>query len=232
VSSNVLMISGATSSIGSEVVKEFSKKNYDMVLMSRNKKKLINLCESVSINNNNTILPISMDFYTSTNDDYMNLRIFLENKVTQINNFISFTSHFDKIEPILSISQESFIKTFQINFFSQIQLINTLKNLLEKSPKKASVIFTLESNSLSKNSYYGSFGLSMQLLSKTIKILNVENKKINFFGLIPGPVKSNVRKKMFPGEDLENKLQLSNLVGLYKELITEGNCRKNNQIII
>ena len=71
----------------------------------------------------------------------------------------------------------------------------------------------------------------MQLLSKTIKILNVENKKINFFGLIPGPVKSNVRKKMFPGENLKNKLQLSNLVGLYKEIITEGNCRKNNQII-
>ena len=90
---------------------------------------------------------------------------------------------------------------------------------------------TGSSNSLSKNSYYGSFGLSMQLLSKTIKILNVENKKINFFGLITGPVKSNVRKKMFPGENLENKLQLSNLVGLYKEIITEGNCCKNNQII-
>ena len=111
------MISGATSSIGSEVVKKFSKKNYDLVLMSRNKKKLMNLCESVSTNNENTILPISMDFYSSTNDDYMNLRIFLENKVTHINNFISFTSHFDKIEPILSISQESFIKTFQINIF-------------------------------------------------------------------------------------------------------------------
>ena len=36
---------------------------------------------------------------------------------------------------------------------------------------------------------------------------------------------------MFPGEDLENKLQLSNLVELYKEIITEGNYRKNNQII-
>ena len=134
-SSNVLMISGATSSIGSEVVKEFSKKNYDLVLMSRNKKKLMNLCESVSTNNKNTILPINMDFYTSTKDDYMNLRIFLENKIIQINNFISFTSHFDKIEPILSISQESFIKTFQINFFSQIQLINILKNLLKNHQK-------------------------------------------------------------------------------------------------
>ena len=225
------MISGATSSIGSKIVKEFSKKNYDLILISRNKKKLMNLCESVSTNNENVVFPINMDFYTSTNDDYMNLRIFLENKVPRINNFISFTSHFDKIEPILSISQESFIKTFQINFFSQIQLINILKNLLEKSPKKPSVIFTLESNSLSKNSYYGSFGLSMQLLSKTIKILNVENKKINFFGLIPGPVKSNIRKKMFPSENLENKIQMSNLFRLYKEIITEGKCRKNNQVI-
>ena len=160
----------------------------------------------------------------------MNLQTFLENKIKQIDNFISFTSHFDKIEPILSISQESFIKTFQINFFSQIQLINVLKNLLEKS-QKPSVVFTLESNSLSKKSYYGSFGLSMQLLSRTIKLLNVENKKINFFGLIPGPIKSNIRKKMFPGEDIENKFQLSNLVELYKEIITEGNYRKNSQII-
>ena len=126
----------------------------------------MNLCEKVSKNNKNIILPINMDFYTSTKDDYMNLQNFLENNVKQINNFISFTSHFDKIEPILNISQESFMKTFQINFFSQIQLINILKNLLEKSPKKPSVIFTLESNSLSKNSYYGSFGLSMQLLKK------------------------------------------------------------------
>ncbi len=225
------MISGATSSIGSEVVKELSKKNYDLVLMSRSKKKLMNLCESVSANNSNSILPINMDFYKSTNDDLMNLQTFLENKVKQIDNFISFTSHFDKIEPILSISQESFIKTFQINFFSQIQLINVLKNLLEKSQKTPSVVFTLESNSLSKKSYYGSFGLSMQLLSRTIKLLNVENKKINFFGLIPGPIKSNIRKKMFPGEDIENKFQLSNLVELYKEIITEGNYRKNSQII-
>ena len=224
------MISGATSSIGSEVVIELSKKNYDLVLMSRSKKKLMNLCESVSINNSNSILPINMDLYKSTNDDYMNLQTFLENKIKQIDNFISFTSHFDKIEPILSISQESFIKTFQINFFSQIQLINVLKNLLEKS-QKPSVVFTLESNSLSKKSYYGSFGLSMQLLSRTIKLLNEENKKINFFGLIPGPIKSNIRKKMFPGEDIENKFQLSNLVNLYKEIITDGNFRKNSQII-
>ena len=219
-SSNVLMISGATSSIGSEVVKEFSKKNYDLVLMSRNKKKLMNLCESVSTNNKNTILPINMDFYTSTNDDYMNLRIFLENDVKQINNFISFTSHFDRIEPILSISQESFIKTFQINFFSQIQLINATRNLLNKSQKKPSVTFTLESSSLSKNNYYGSYGLSVQLLKKTINSLNVENKKINFFGVIPGPQKSNIRKKMFPGEDLSNKNELSCLIQLYKEIIT------------
>ena len=229
-SNKVLMISGATSSIGSEVVKELSKKNYDLVLMSRSKKKLMNLCESVSINNSNSILPINMDLYKSTNDDYMNLQTFLENKIKQIDNFISFTSHFDKIEPILSISQESFIRTFQINFFSQIQLINVLKNLLEKS-QKPSVVFTLESNSLSKKSYYGSFGLSMQLLSRTIKLLNEENKKINFFGLIPGPIKSNIRKKMFPGEDIENKFQLSNLVNLYKEIITDGNFRKNSQII-
>ena len=229
-SNKVLMISGATSSIGSEVVKEFSKKNYDLVLMSRSKKKLMNLCESVSINNSNSILPINMDLYKSTNDDYMNLQTFLENKIKQIDSFISFTSHFDKIEPILSISQESFIKTFQINFFSQIQLINVLKNLLEKS-QKPSVVFTLESNSLSKKSYYGSFGLSMQLLSRTIKLLNVENKKINFFGLIPGPIKSNIRKKMFPGEDIENKFQLSNLVKLYKEIITDSNYRENSQII-
>ena len=224
------MISGATSSIGSEVVKELSKKNYDLVLLARSKKKLMNLCESVSVNNSNSILPINMDLYKSTNDDYMNLQTFLENKIKQIDNFISFTSHFDKIEPILSISQESFIRTFQINFFSQIQLINVLKNLLEKS-QKPSVVFTLESNSLSKKSYYGSFGLSMQLLSRTIKLLNEENKKINFFGLIPGPIKSNIRKKMFPGEDIENKFQLSNLVNLYKEIITDGNFRKNSQII-
>ena len=224
------MISGATSSIGSEVVKELSKKNYDLVLMSRSKKKLMNLCESVSVNNSNSILPINMDLNDTTNDDYINLQNFLENKIKQIDNFISFTSHFDKIEPILSISQESFIKTFQINFFSQIQLINALKNLLEKS-QKPSVVFTLESNSLSKKSYYGSFGLSMQLLSRTIKLLNEENKKINFFGLIPGPIKSNIRKKMFPGEDIENKFQLSNLVKLYKVIITDSNYRENSQII-
>ena len=82
-SNKVLMISGATSSIGSEVVKALSKKNYDLVLMSRSKKKLMNLCESVSKNNSNSILPINMDFYTSTNDDYMNLQNFLENKIKQ-----------------------------------------------------------------------------------------------------------------------------------------------------
>jgi len=229
-SNKVLMISGATSSIGSEVVKELSKKNYDLVLMARSKKKLMNLCESVSVNNSNSILPINMDLYNTKNNDYMNLQTFLENKIKKIDNFISFTSHFDKIEPILSISQESFIRTFQINFFSQIQLINVLKNLLEKS-QKPSVVFTLESNSLSKKSYYGSFGLSMQLLSRTIKLLNEENKKINFFGLIPGPIKSNIRKKMFPGEDIENKFQLSNLVKLYKEIITDSNYRENSQII-
>ena len=136
------MISGATSSVGSEVVKALSNKNYDLVLLSRSKKKLMNLCEKVSKNNSINILPINMDFYTSTKDDYINLQNFLEKKITQINNFISFTSHFDKIEPILNISQESFIKTFQINFFSQIQLINILKNLLKITKKTFSHIYT------------------------------------------------------------------------------------------
>ena len=225
------MISGATSSIGSEVVKALSNKNYDLVLISRSKKRLMNLCENISKNNSNIILPINMDFYTSEKDDYINLQNFLEKKITQIDDFISFTSHFDKIEPILNITQESFMKTFQINFFSQIQLINSIRNLLNKSQKKPSVTFTLESNSLSKNNYYGSYGLSVQLLKKTINSLNVENKKINFFGVIPGPLKSNIRKKMFPGEDLSNKNELSCLIQLYKEIITGGNYRNNSQII-
>ena len=230
-SNKVLMISGATSSVGSELVNALSKKNYDLVLISKSKKRLMNLCEKVSKNNSNIILPINMDFYKSTKDDYLNLQNFLEKKITQIDDFISFTSHFDKIEPILSISQESFMKTFQINFFSQILLINTIKNLLNKSHKKPSVTFTLESNSLAKNSYYGSFGLSVQLLKKTILSLNVENKKINFFGVIPGPLNSNIRKKMFPGEDLSNTNELSYLIQLYKEIITGGNYSNNSQII-
>ena len=216
------MISGATSSIGSEVVKALSNKNYDLVLISRSKKRLMNLCENISKNNSNIILPINMDFFTSEEADYINLQNFLEKKITQIDDFISFTSHFDKIEPILNISQESFIKTFQINFFSQIQLVNTLKQLLEKSQVTPSVVFTLESNSMTKNSYSGSFGLSMQLLSQTINLLNLENKKINFFGVIPGPVKSNIRKKMFPGENLESKQKISYLVNLYEKIITNG----------
>jgi short-subunit dehydrogenase len=227
---NVLVISGATSSFGSEVVKELSKKNYDLILLSKSRKKLMDLCEIVSKNNSINIIPIIMDFYKASNEDYMHLKNFLEDKVTQIDNFISFTSHFDKIQPILSISQESFIKTFQINFFSQIQLISSLKSLLQKSQKKPSVIFTLESNSLSDNSYYGSFGLSMQLLSKTINILNSENKRISFFGVIPGPVKSNIRKKMFPGEDLASKPQNS-LVKLYNNIISDGNFQDNSHII-
>ena len=225
------MITGATSSIGSELVKEFSKKNYDLVLMSKSRKKLMNLCETVSKNNTNTILPINMDFYKSTKDDYENLQNFLKNKVSQIDRFVSFTTHFDKIEPILNITQESFIKTFQINFFSQIKLINTLKNLLEKSKKKPSVIFTLESNSLSVNSYIGSFGLSMQLLTKSIDLLNLENKKINFFGVIPGPVKSNIRAQMFPGENLAKKAKISYLIKIYVDIITNGNHDNNKQII-
>ena len=57
------MISGATSSIGSEVVKALSNKNYDLVLISRSKKRLMNLCENISKNNSNIILPINGFLY-------------------------------------------------------------------------------------------------------------------------------------------------------------------------
>ena len=46
--------------------------------MSKSSKKLKNLCEIISKNNSNTILPINMDFYKASNDDYINLKIFLE----------------------------------------------------------------------------------------------------------------------------------------------------------
>ena len=142
----------------------------------------MNLCENSFKNNSKLFYLLIWIFITSEKDDYINLQNFLEKKITQIDDFISFTSHFDKIEPILNISQESFMKTFQINFFSQIQLINSIRNLLNKSQKKPSVTFTLESNSLSKNNYYGSYGLSVQLLKKTINSLNVEIKKLIFLG--------------------------------------------------
>jgi short-subunit dehydrogenase len=201
----IALVTGATGTLGKEITYSLITKNIEVVLLSKDMKKLETLYDEIvtAAVYKPTIIPLDLNHGRSI--DKLGREIY--EKFKKLDILVSCSSYFPKLSPINHITPKDFNKIVNINITANWQLIRALDPLLRLSNYGRAYFLTCKEKTYSEP-YFSAYSLTSSSVESMIKNwqseINKTNIKVNTFD--PGPVLSPLRKSAFPGED-KNKLQ-------------------------
>tara|TARA_B100001121_G_C18578300_1_gene568393 strand:+ start:63 stop:905 length:843 start_codon:yes stop_codon:yes gene_type:complete len=204
-----IVIFGATGKIGDYLLNKFYKKKCNLLLYSRNKKKINLLKRKFKPNQFQQVFFEQLNF-ESKND--------LKKKIIKHKNFLKKTDIIintigiqGEIKNFFNLDLKKFYKTFNINFFSHVILFRNLFKIIKKNKDTLLAVFSGGGvTSLRKN--FSSYSLSKIALVKLVEILSSEfqNKNLRINAIAPGIINSKMtrliltkRKKLVSNNEIK-----------------------------
>jgi NAD(P)-dependent dehydrogenase (short-subunit alcohol dehydrogenase family) len=106
------------------------------------------------------------------------------------------------LAPLGHISTDSWAETLEINLTANWRLIRTLDPVLQKSDA-GRAIFVTSGAAQAKNAYWGAYAVSKAGLEALVKTYahEIASTPVRANLINPGPIRTGMRGKAFPGED-------------------------------
>ena len=201
----IALVTGATGTLGKAITYSLITKNIELVLVSKDTKKLEILYDDIITTAvfKPTIIPLDLSHGRSI--DKLGGKIY--EKFKKLDILISSSSFFPKLGPINHITPKDFNRIVNINITANWQLIRAFDPLLRLSNYGRAYFLTCKQK-VYKDAYFSAYSLTSSSIESMIKNWQSEIKKtsikVNTFD--PGPVLSTLRNSAFPGEK-KSKLQ-------------------------
>lgn len=233
----VVVISGATGGLGTELSKACASAGATVVLLGKNLSKLEALYDVVAaMPNAPQPAIITIDQATAPQDNYMALSDTLLNEFGRIDALVHTAADIGTPSPLPSIEQADWSRVMSVNLTSARLLTNACLPLLMKSDN-ASVTFTMDNKT---GAYWGAYGVSKAallhmahtLFDETENQHNTDGTPVLAVNAIdPGPMRTKLRRKAFPGE-LETETDTPDKrLGPFLALISRHNRQLNGTLL-
>ena len=135
------------------------------------------------------------------------------------------------LSPLGHITEDGFLSTIDINLTANWRLIRTLDPLMKRSDAGRAV-FVTSGAAAGRHAYWGPYGASKAGLEALVKSWAAElaNTTVRANLVNPGPVRTGMRAKAFPGEDPMTLPAPEDLAALFVELASPS-CERNGEIV-
>ena len=236
-SHRVIVISGATGGLGTVLSQACARSGATVVLLGRKLSKLEALYDSIEkIDGAAQPAIITLDQETSPETSYQQLGEMLAGEFGKIDALVHTAADVGVLSPLTQIKQADWARVMSINLTSVRLLNNACLPLLNKSDS-ASITFTADD----KNSaYWGAYGVSKAALLQLAHMLfdETENQrhadgapKIAVNAINPGPMRTALRRKAFPGELESETATPDTCIGPYLALIARHDRQLNGVLL-
>jgi len=186
-----IIIFGASGSIGSYLVKEYMSQNSELLLFVKNlksKKKIIN---KLKFQSSAKIIIDQLNFtnFSSITKKINKHKSFVKNSDIIINA----TGSLGEIKNVLNINFKKFKNTMDINFFSNLILLQNLSKFI-KNNKNLLIIFFSGGGVTSYRKNFGTYSISKLSLVKLIETVSneINNKNVRINAIAPGIIQSKM----------------------------------------
>jgi NAD(P)-dependent dehydrogenase (short-subunit alcohol dehydrogenase family) len=125
------------------------------------------------------------------------------------------------LSPLHHVTEDAWNQVIDINLSANWRLIRTLDPLLKRSDAGRAVFLT-SGAATGKYAYWGPYGVSKAGLEALVKTYahELEDTSVRVNLVNPGPVRTGMRAKAFPGEDPNTLSAPDALVPLFLELVS------------
>ncbi len=201
----VIMITGATGGLGTCLSKVCASAGATVILVGRNVRKLERLYDALLEEGSATpaIMPIEQD--KAGPAEYIEAADLLEKEFGKLDSLVHTCAELGTATHQMAIEHQEWARLMNVNLTSARLLSLYTQPLLMQS-SLASVVFLLDHRS---TAYWGSYGISKQAVHSLMCMLADEtNSKLDvnshpvlaINGYDPGPMRTPLRRRAFPGE--------------------------------
>jgi NAD(P)-dependent dehydrogenase (short-subunit alcohol dehydrogenase family) len=229
----VILITGAGGGLGSTAALALAKQGAHIVLLDKNIPKLEKIYDAIVDSNSPKPTLYPFDLAGATEVQYQELADTLDKTYGSIQGLLHSAVELSAYTPVEIHETKDWGHTLNVNLNAAFLLSRVLLPVLQKSVN-ASIVFTSDSTARTPSAYSGAYGVSKIALEGFAKILAEElesSQKIRVNILVPGPINSPLRKKLFPAEDKSKLPTMDSLNNIYTYLFSTQSLGITGQII-
>lgn len=197
------LITGASGCLGGVAARTLACEGATVVLMGRNIKKLESLYDALERAGAPKPAIYPLDLEGAQEVDYATLADRLQESLGGLDGIIHCAADLGHLTPLSGIDGDRWQRLLKINLLGPILLTQALLPLIQRSA--GSVVFFGDSAVGEGKAFWGAYGVSKVALAGYARILSAENESAKISSLIftPGPIRSPIRLKAYPGEALK-----------------------------
>lgn len=229
----VVLVTGATGGLGRVAAKTCAAHGAAVILLGKTIPKLEALYDEI-VAHRPAVTPAiyPLDLAGARERDYADLAQIIEKKYGVLQGLVHSAAQLGVLGPIQDLDAVSWHYLLNVNLNAPYMLTRALLPVLQKA-EDASIIFTSDSVARTGRAYWGAYGVAKIALEGFAHILAEELEsagKIRVNILIPGPVASPLRKRAYPGEDVERLPAPKSLEKLYVYLLSAASRERTGEV--
>jgi len=213
----VILITGAGGGLGSTAALALAKEGAHIILLDKSIAKLEAVYDAILAANAPEPIMYPFDLAGANENEYQELADKIAETYGSLQGVLHSAVELSSFTPITLHSTKDWGHTLNVNLNAPFLLTRMLLPVLQKS-EHASIVFTSDSAARTAPAYAGAYGVSKIALEGFAKTLAEElesSNKIRVNVLIPGPVDSPLRKRVYPAEDKAKLPTMASLAPAY-----------------
>ena len=221
----VILITGSTGGLGTALSKASAEAGATVILIGRKLKKLEKLYDVVQGIGNEEPAMITLEQDKAGPNEYIEIADMLESEIGTLDAIVHTAADLGTSTPQMAIDQTEWARVMNVNLTSARLLSLYCIPLLSKS-SIGSLSFLLDNKT---TAYWGGYGVSKQALQSFMHMLADEhegkkdesgNPVLAINGYDPGPMRTPLRRRAFPGELEQETVPPEEKLGPLLSLIT------------
>ncbi len=198
----IILITGAGDGIGKQLALDYAKYGATIILLGKTVSKLEAVYDLIVAQGGSEPAIVPLDLKGATAKHYQDMASTIIDQFGCLDGLVhnaSFTGH---IGPFEQITEQDWQAVMQVNLHSQFLMTQALIPAL-KLANSPSVIFTSSDLGLEGKAFWGAYSISKFATQGMMQVLadEFENSHMRFNCVNPGPTRTAMRAKHYPGEE-------------------------------
>jgi NAD(P)-dependent dehydrogenase (short-subunit alcohol dehydrogenase family) len=221
------LITGATRGIGRAVALAYAKEGAHLILVGRTSGALEEIDDEVRATGGAATL-LTLNLKQHDKIDALGPTIY--QRWGRLDILVGNAGILGPLSPLGHITGDAWSEVLEINLTANWRLIRTLDPLLRRSDA-GRAIFVSSGAAIAPRAYWGPYAASKAGLEALVRVYahEVENTPVRVNMINPGPTRTGMRAKAFPGEDPANLKTPEDVTPTFVRL-AEASCTDNGRL--
>ena len=193
------LVTGATRGVGRAVALAYAREGAHLILVGRTAGALEEVDDEIRSGGGTATL-LTLDLKTHDKIDALGPTIY--QRWSKLDILVGNAGILGPLSPLGHVTADAWNEVLEINLTANWRLIRTLDPLLRRS-EAGRAIFVTSGAAAAPRAYWGPYAVSKAGLEALVKVYahEVENTPVRANLVNPGPTRTGMRAKAFPGED-------------------------------